>query len=105
MLPVGFDGLLVLAEKSPQGQVLVHGQARKDAPPFRHLAQAGFGQGLGRRPVNRLAVIPDLPLVDGDTQQVVIRVVDLPAPLAPMMATISPGYTLREIPLRALMEP
>jgi hypothetical protein len=45
------------------------------------------------------------PLSMGITQQVVISVVDLPAPLAPMMATISPGYTLRETPLRALMEP
>ena len=55
-----------LRKKCAQGQVLVHGQARENAPALRHLAQAGFRKGFGRRPVDRFAVVPDLPLVDGN---------------------------------------
>jgi len=37
--------------------------------------------------------------------QMVIRVVDLPAPLAPISVMISPSETDRLIPLRAMMFP
>jgi len=44
-------------------------------------------------------------LIGGLYDKVAMRVVDFPAPLAPIMATISPGNTLKEMPLSARIRP
>jgi len=48
---------------------------------------------------------PGKRLLSSMIPQMAISVVDLPAPLAPMMVTTSPGYTFRDIPLRAWILP
>ena len=45
------------------------------------------------------------PVRGGTIPEIERRVVDLPAPLAPMSVTISPSLTSSEIPLRASIEP
>jgi hypothetical protein len=37
--------------------------------------------------------------------EIVISIVDLPAPFAPITATVSPSWTVSEIPFSALMAP
>src|SRR5208337_3125469 len=64
-------------------QVLEHRHAREDAPPFRRLGE------------RRARGAP----------KIVIIVVDLPAPLAPIRVTISPSLTSMSTPLSAWILP
>ena len=45
------------------------------------------------------------PVREWSSPETVWRVVDLPAPLAPIRVTISPGFTSKEMPLMAWMAP
>ena len=53
-----------------------------------------------RSPSNRIS-----PARGRSIPEIVMSVVLLPAPFAPITATVSPGWTTREIPFRASMAP
>ena len=64
-----------------------------------------FTMSCGRRPTMSLPSNLILPRFGRLIPWIVRRVVDLPAPLAPIRVTISPSCTVSEMPLMASMVP
>ncbi len=86
-------------------EVLAHREAREDRAALGRERDAVGHEILGRSSAVGLPAKVMVPLVSGKRPITLFSVVVLPAPFAPMMATISPGNTSRLIPLSALMPP
>ena len=87
-------------------QVLEHGHAREDAPALGRLADAEIDDVVGGEPGDVAALVDDPARAPPcGLPQMVISRVDLPAPLAPMMVTISPCSTSTLTPFSASMLP
>ena len=73
-------------------EIFAHGQERKDVPAFRHQRDAELAalvRGSRRHVLPAKTMI--VPRRGGSTPAIARSVVDLPAPLAPISATISPS--------------
>ena len=73
-------------------EVLVHGQEREDLAPLRHVREAWRAPRVRVAAVMRAPSKVELPFA-GQEPEMVLRMVVLPAPLAPSMVTISPAGT------------
>ena len=91
--------------RSAEGEVLHHRQGGEDAAPLRHHRHARPDDLLGRPPAERLAGEADLAARTRTSPTMALRVVDLPAPLAPSRATTSPASIARSMPRTARMAP
>jgi len=80
------------AALAADAQVLAHREIRKDAPVFRHVAEAEPRPRVRRQPVDAAAVELDCAL-RGNQADALLSSVDLPAPLRPISATTSPAAT------------
>ena len=89
----------------PQEKVLADREGAENVPPLGHQRAAQRDDPLGAvPPMLRLSRTTE-PARGSRTPAMVFRRVVLPAPLAPMMATISPGETCSETPFRTLRAP
>ena len=79
---------------APRCDVLGHGQGAEDVPALRHQRQAAATSRSGAAPVDRCCrQIRCCPASARTMPAMVSSNVDLPAPLGPMTATISPSAT------------
>lgn len=84
---------VVTAGVSTHFEVLPHRHRREDAAAFRALADAEPDDMVGAHPGKIPPLEQDLPALRADEAGDGSRVVDLPAPLAPMRVTVSPSST------------
>ncbi len=86
-------------------EVLEHGHAPEQAPAFRRLRDAGLDDLRRAAAREIVAVEVIVPLRGRIRPEIVLSVVDLPAPLAPRSVTISPSPTTIDTPLSAWIAP
>ena len=94
----------VLVVPRAELEVLAHGEVREDGAALGHQRDAGVDHVLGRRarPRSLPVVARSCPPAMGRRRTIVFSVVVLPAPLAPIIATISPRFTSRRDALQRL---
>ena len=86
-------------------QVLQHCHPHEDAAAFRRLRDFQPRDLVRGKPRDVAAGEGDVPFAARGLPKIVIISVDLPAPLAPISATISPSPTSTSTPLRAAIWP
>ena len=105
-LHVALDLGLVLAGVGAHLQVLLDGQRREDLSPFGHVYRCRVrtifcaGMEVSSSPRSRT-----VPVRGRSSPEMVLSVVDLPAPLAPIKVTISPSSTSKLMPCSAWIAP
>ena len=100
-LEIGRRRLPVAPRRGAERDVLRHAERAEDAPPLGHQRQALGDQPLGRLAADRPNPKPDRPPARRTRPAMLRSRVDLPAPLGPITATISPGATSIETPRSA----
>ena len=101
LVEIPVDLSLVGAQEGAGAQILLDGQAWKDAAAFGHMGDAEGNDLLRSEPVDALAGKHDLAFADPTSPEMARNVVLLPAPLAPMMVTMPSSGTSMSMPLRA----
>ena len=97
---------LSLAQERAHLEVLEDRHAREDAPALGNLDDALGGDHVSRHAADLLALDTRcVPVLGASWPEMVLSVVDLPAPFAPMSVTISPSLTSSEMPLSASILP
>jgi hypothetical protein len=93
------------AEHRRGAQVLEHRQARERLDDLEGAGDAEAADAVGREAVDAPAGEGDRPVLGRALPAIRLKSVVLPAPLAPMMPTVSPASTANETPESAMSPP